>query len=45
MWDLITTLSKKDVKAIVEVHPGISDEEVLHIGIQENLVLLIENHR
>lgn len=45
MWDLITTLSKKDVKAMVEVSPGISDEDVLQIGIQENRVLLTENHR
>lgn len=32
-----------DVKAIVEVCPGISDEEVMLIGIQEERVLLTED--
>lgn len=32
-----------DVKAIVEVCPGISDDEVIRIGIQEGRVLLTED--
>ena len=32
-----------DVKAIAEVCPGVSDEEVVRIGIEEGRVLLTED--